>query len=121
MANGFFDELAFVRRSRLDTDGERNTVASGDSPDPGYAERLPVLQNGQDRPSLSAFSGSGQPAASRDRDFSKAMDRIDRPVFRIPPRQNCRAISHGEWAVSICFGFVNQEKSTTRRSLGHGV
>ena len=30
---GLFDELAFVRRSRLDTDSERNTVASGDSRD----------------------------------------------------------------------------------------
>jgi hypothetical protein len=30
---GLFDQLAFVRRSSLDTDGERNTVASGDSRD----------------------------------------------------------------------------------------
>ena len=28
---GLFDELAFVRRSSLDTDGKRKTVASGDS------------------------------------------------------------------------------------------
>ena len=54
VVNGYFDKLAFVRRSSLETDSERNTVASGDSPDPGHAERLPVLQNGQDRPSLSA-------------------------------------------------------------------
>ena len=33
MTDGFFDQLAFVRRSSLDTDGDRKTVANGDSCD----------------------------------------------------------------------------------------
>ena len=33
MAEGFFDQLAFVGRSSLDTDGDRYTVANGDSRD----------------------------------------------------------------------------------------
>ena len=33
VAERFFDELAFVRRSSLDTDGDRYTVANGDNRD----------------------------------------------------------------------------------------
>ncbi len=49
---GLFDELAFVRRSTLDTDGERKTVASGDG-----RELRPFVSLGRANPPTPFFRG----------------------------------------------------------------
>ena len=83
---GLFDELAFMRRSSLDTDGERKTVASGDSRDLrslaslGRANSKPPFFAAAKVASLKASSKFNRPSAcnrpaSSRKTFSNAPER----------------------------------------------
>src|SRR5579864_7482792 len=63
MAEGLFDELVFVRRSSLDTDGDRYTVANGDSRD--FRPLASLGRTNSEAPFFAAANVASMKASSR--------------------------------------------------------
>ena len=89
VAERFFDELAFVGRSRWDTDGDRNTVANGDSRD-----LRPFASLGRTNPEAPFFAATNVASMQASSRFKRPSARSRWARFRntfssLPDRTHC--------------------------------
>jgi hypothetical protein len=89
VAEGFFDQLTFVRRSSLDTDGDRYTVTNGDSRD--LRPFASLGRTNSEAPFFAAANVASMKASSR---FSRPSARNRRASIRnafasAPERTHC--------------------------------